>query len=172
MKDADLKTYISKVRAGDKEAFSFIYSELKKPVFTVSLRIVGDKPLAEDITQEVFVKLFLSPPPSSVRNPRAWIFRIARNLSIDALRKTKSLSIDDAQPQIADDSHKIAQKIDLDRAFNNLSVEERQIVSLHLNAALKFSEISAMMNMSSAAVYRRYKKALKTLRDYLEVERL
>ena len=172
MKNADLKMCISKVRAGDKEAFGEIYNELKKPVFTVSLRIAGDVSLAEDITQDVFVKLFLSPPPSSVRNPRAWIFKIARNLSIDALRKTQSLSIDETQPEISDESYKIAEKVDLMRAFRMLSSEERQIVALHLNGSLRFSDIADMMGLSLSAVYRRYKKALKTLRDYLEVERL
>ncbi|MBE6794265.1 MAG: sigma-70 family RNA polymerase sigma factor [Ruminococcaceae bacterium] len=172
MKDADLKMNISKVRAGDKEAFGIIYSELKKPVFTVALRIVGDVPLAEDITQDVFVKLFLLPPPPSVKNPRAWIFKMARNLSIDALRKTQSLSIYDNEPEPYDESSLIAEKIDLMRAFKKLSVSERQIVALHLNASLKFSEISDIMDLSLSAVYRRYKKALKTLRDYLEVERL
>lgn len=172
MKNADLKMCISKVRAGDKEAFGEIYNELKKPVFTVSLRIAGDVSLAEYITQDVFVKLFLSPPPSSVRNPRAWIFKIARNLSIDALRKTQSLSIDETQPEICDESYKIAEKVDLMRAFRMLSSEERQIVALHLNGSLRFSDIADMMGLSLSAVYRRYKKALKTLRDYLEVERL
>ena len=168
MKNTDLKMYISKIRDGDKDAFSEVYSELKKPVYTVSLRIVGDVSLAEDITQDVFVKLFLSPPPSSIRNPRAWIFKIARNLSIDALRKAQSLSIEDTQPEICDESYRIAEKVDLTRAFEILSIEERQIVTLHLNASLRFSDIADMMGLSLPAVYRRYKKAVKTLRDYLE----
>ena len=101
MSETYLKEYFSRVQQGDKEAFAHIYNELKQPVFTIVCRIVQSKEIAEDVTHDVFVKLFVSPPDSSVRNPRAWIFQIARNLAIDALRKGQCIDIDDVD--IADD---------------------------------------------------------------------
>lgn len=83
----ELKEYFSKMRDGDKEAFAHIYNELKSPVFTVSFRIVQSREAAEDITHDVFVKLYTSPPDSNVKNLKAWVFQMTRNLSLDALRK-------------------------------------------------------------------------------------
>ncbi len=168
MKEADVREYFKKVRSGDKDAFKYIFNEYKKPVFTVVCRIVGDIQTAEDITQEVFVKLFFSPPDSSVKNTRAWIFKIARNFSIDALRKKQSLSIDDVELKADDTCDKIALRLDLEAAINKLSDTQRQILTLHLNGGLKFNEIAFITGLSLSATYRSYRKALKTLREILD----
>lgn len=167
MNNHDLKESFKKIRNGDKEAFVLVFNELKKPVFTVVYRIVGDISAAEDITQEVFVKLFVSPPDSSVNNPRAWVFRIAHNLSIDALRKKQSLNIEDIELVADDTFEQIVTRLDIESAINRLTDTERQVISLHLNGGLTFGEISAIMNLSQSAVYRNYRKALKTLRRIL-----
>lgn len=168
MKNIDLKETFEKIRNGDKEAFALVYSELKKPVFTVVCRTVGDSLTAEDITQEVFVRLFLSPPDSSVKNIRAWIFKVASNLCIDALRKNQSLSIDDYELKVDDTCENVAMHLDLEAAIQRLSQSERQILTLHLNGGLKFNEIAAVCGLSLSAAYRRYRKALKTLREILD----
>lgn len=170
MNETDLKIQFEKVRNGDKDAFIHIYNELKKPVFTVICRIVGDNLTAQDITQEVFVRLFVSPPDSSVRNPRAWIFQIARNLSIDALRKKQSISIDDMELAAPSEIDEIPARLDIEAAIKKLPDFERQIVVLHLNGGLKFGEIAPLLKLSLSATYRRYRKALKILRSYLEVD--
>lgn len=167
MNNRDLKESFKRIRNGDKEAFVLVFNELKKPVFTVVCRIVGDISAAEDITQEVFVKLFVSPPDSSVNNPRAWVFRIAHNLSIDALRKKQSLNIEDIELVADDTFEQIVTRLDIESAINRLTDTERQVISLHLNGGLTFTEISAIMNLSQSAVYRNYRKALKTLRRIL-----
>ncbi len=170
MNEKELKENFDKVRNGDKEAFAEIFDELKKPVFTIISRIVSDNSAAEDITQEVFVKLFVSPPDPSVKNLRAWIFKIARNLSIDALRKQRSLDIEKTELVSENQCDDVLSRIDIERAIKKLTVEERQILTLHLNADLKFKEIAQVLDISQSAVFRRYKKALKTLRSFLEVD--
>ena len=89
----NLNEYFSAVRNGDKEAFAQIYDELEKPVFTIVSRIVQSKEIAEDVTQDIFVKLFVSPPDSSVKNPRAWIFQMTRNFAINALKKKQGIRL-------------------------------------------------------------------------------
>ena len=87
MAETNLRELFTRIQNGDKDAFICVYQELKQPVYTISYRITQSKETAEDITHDIFVKLFSSPPDSSVKNIRAWIFQMARNLSIDALRK-------------------------------------------------------------------------------------
>lgn len=168
-KNSDLKAYISKIRDGDREAFNLVYNEMKKPVYTVALRIVGDESCAQDITQEVFIKLFLSPPSPKVNNPRAWIFTIAHNLSVDILRKRQALSLENLDEELVDPMNTLSQSLDIKSAIQRLGETERKILVLHLNADLKFSDIAKITGLTLSSVYRRYKKALKSLRDYLEV---
>ena len=167
MNGTNLTEYISMVRNGDKAAFTQIYNDLKTPVYTIILRIVQSVDVAEDVTQDVFVKLFTSPPDSSVRSPRAWIFRMARNLAIDALRKRKHTDIDDESLADSDQYESIISRIDIEKAMAKLPEQDREIVSLHLTAGLTFGEIADIVGLSVPSTYRRYRSAIKTLRDEL-----
>lgn len=162
-----LKNDFEKLRTHDKSAFIRIYDELKIPVYTIAYRIVGSREIAEDITQEVFMKLYSSPPDADVKNPRAWIFTVTRNLSIDYLRKQENLDIDDISATFENNENDIVTKIDLETALQTLSTTEREIVTLHLNAGLSFKEISSVTKLSLPSTYRRYKKALNNLKAIL-----
>ena len=168
MLDNDLKEYFLRVRDGDREAFAQIYEELKRPVFTIACRIVQSKEIAEDVTQDVFVKLFLSPPDSSVKNPRAWVFRMARNSAIDALRKKQSTVIEDTELAADDEISALSMRMDIESAIRKLPYEEREILSLRINAELNFNEISRIVGLPLSATYRKYRKAIKTLKVFLE----
>lgn len=167
MFEMNLKEYFSRVQNGDKEAFAYIYNELKQPVFTIACRIVQSKEIAEDVTQDVFVKLFVSPPDSSIKNPRAWIFQMTRNLAIDALRKKRSIDINDVELVADDEISTVIMRWDIESAINRLPRDEREVLSLHINADLHFNEISHIVGLSLPATYRKYRKAIKTLRELL-----
>ena len=124
----DLKEQFSKVRGGDKEAFAYIYNELRKPVFTIACRIVQSAAAAEDITSDVFVKLFVSPPEHSVKNPRAWVFQMTRNLSLDALKKKQCADIDEVTLAARDELCDAALRIDIETAIGRLPCAEREIL--------------------------------------------
>ena len=167
MFETDLKEYFSRVQNGDKDAFAQIYNELKQPVFTIACRIVQSKEIAEDVTQDVFVKLFISPPDSSIRNPRAWIFQMARNLAIDALRKKQSIDLDDVELAVEDEISGVIMRWDIESAISRLPRDEREVLTLHINAELYFNEIAHIVGLSLPATYRKYRKAIKTLRELL-----
>ena len=167
MADKDLKGQFSKLRTGDKVAFEEIYTHLKQPVFTVCWRIVGSREAAEDLTHDVFVKLYVSPPDPSVKNERAWIFRMARNLAIDALRKRQHTDGE----LVMDDKYypfkTVDVRLDVESAINMLPYIDREVLSLRLNGGLSFKEVGAIMGLSLPATYRRYRKAIKFLRETL-----
>lgn len=167
MYDMDLKDCFLKVQNGDKDSFAHLYNELKQPVFTIAYRIVQSREIAEDITQEVFVKLYISPPDSHIGNPRAWIFQSARNLSIDALRKKQSVNIDDVQLTGDDTADRVILRLDVESAISKLPCMERQVLTLHLNGDLNFNSIAHIVELSLAATYRKYRRALKTLQNLL-----
>lgn len=167
MADTDLMTLFSRVRAGDKDAFGEVYQALKQPVYTICRRIVLSPELAEDVTHDVFVKLYISPPEPSVNNPRAWVFRMARNLAIDALRKQKLADGKDGEVTQDDLYGRVDLRLDLETAISHLPRDQREILSLHLNGGLNFQDIAGITDLSLPSVYRRYRRALKTLRDEL-----
>ena len=167
MDKTDLNEYIARMRAGNKQAFANVYSELKQPIYTIIYRIVRSQQIAEDITQDVFVKLFVAPPEPSVKNPRAWIFQMARNSAIDALRKKQTTDTNGYIPTDDDQVGRMLTRWDMESAIGRLPQDEREILSLHINAELGFGEIADIVGLSLPAVYRRYRKALKSLREFL-----
>jgi RNA polymerase sigma-70 factor (ECF subfamily) len=167
MAETNLQELFVLLEKGDRDAFSRIYQQLKQPVYTICYRIVQSRETAEDITHDVFVKLFRCPPDASVQNIRAWIFQMARNLSIDALRKESRRSDRDAPIEIEDPYPHLDLRMDIEAALGNLSCDEREILTLHLNAALNFREISHITGLSLPATYRRYRNALKLLQKAL-----
>ncbi len=181
MTDRELYSLLTRVRAGDMAAFEQIYHAMKSPVYTVALRILGDTGLSEDVVQEVFVKLYRQPPLPDVHQPRAYLFRMARNSALDTLRRRAvrraAVSLDDptcgigdtlSDPAAADGG--VGLRWDLERAMASLSETERQIVTLHVNAGLKFREIAAVMEMPLGTVLGQYNRALSRLRRLLSPE--
>lgn len=167
MAETNLQELFTRIQNGDKDSFTCVYQELKQPVYTISYRITQSKETAEDITHDVFVKLFSSPPDSSVKNIRAWIFQMARNLSIDALRKKSRMAEQDEDISSVDSYDRIHLRMDIETALRRLPCDEREIITLHLNADLKFKEISKIVNLSLPATYRKYRKALNCIQTEL-----
>lgn len=167
MDRTQLSALFAQLQRGDKEAFTQLYHDLKQPVFTIIYRIVQNRTTAEDLTQDLFVKLFVTPPDSVIKNPRAWIFQMAHNLAVDALRKTQPLNIDDMVLPSAERMDSITDKTDLERAIATLSFTEREILSLRINGELGFQDIARITGQSLSSVYRIYRKTLKTLQTLL-----
>jgi RNA polymerase sigma-70 factor (ECF subfamily) len=167
MVEMNLSELFAGMQNGDRDAFAAVYQALKRPVYTICYRITQSRETAEDITHDVFIKLFRSPPDASVKNVRAWIFQMARNLSIDALRKESRRSDRDAPIEIEDPYPHLDLRMDIEAALGNLSCDEREILTLYLNAALNFREISHIIGLSLPATYRRYRNALKLLQKAL-----
>jgi len=57
--------------------------------------------------------------------------------------------------------------MDIDRAMSSLPRDEREIIALHLNGGLSFAQTAEIVGLSVASTYRKYRRAIKCLRDYL-----
>ena len=168
MDNSHLQEYFARVRHGDTEAYAAIYTDLKTPVYTVIYRIVGCHESAEDIMQELFLRLFRQPPDKSVKNLRAYIFRAAHNMALDHLRRNRPLSLDDADSSESVCESELDTELDIDAALRRLTDEERRVVILRINAALTLHETAQIMGKSAASVHRTYNRALKKLKQLLQ----
>lgn len=82
-----------RVAEGDVEAYEQLYHRYKNRILTFVHRYVGDREWAEDLAQETFLKLYRNPRAFDPRNRFVtWLFTVARNLSIDFLRRKKPIS--------------------------------------------------------------------------------
>ncbi len=164
MTDQQLKTQLEALKTGDQQAFLKIYQELKTPVYTVLVRLTGDRLLSEDLLQEVFLRIYRQPPEAE--KPRAYVFRMARNLAIDALRQKQPCDPLEEHSLQADPDPTI--KLDLERAFARLTAGERQLVALHLSAGLTFREVASIVERPLGTVLWQYRKAIEKLRNTLD----
>ena len=170
MDNSTLKALLRRISEGDNEAFETLYNEMKRPVYTVMLRTTRNRELAADLTQDLFLKLYRAPISPDVSSPRAWIWQMARNLAIDALRKehpASPLPEEDDCPGASDDITSLQKRLDLNSAFALLDPLARQIVTLHIDAELTFMQIAALTSLSLPKVYRIYKKAISELQATL-----
>ncbi len=124
--NAGLADLIAATAGGDRSAFRALYDQTSAKLFAIILRIIRDRSLAEDVLQDVYLRVWRSADsyaPESGR-PLAWLNSIARNRTIDVLRQ-KSL----AQP-LADESdtdwyEKIAGRRDAEADLLNIAVLRR-----------------------------------------------
>lgn len=169
MDDHTLKRHLEALRQGDAGALEAIYEGLKVPVYTIALRMLYRVTEAEDVVQETFLRLYRDPPGPEVTHPRAWIFRIARNLAIDALRagdRTLPLTADTADTARSL-AASVGMKADVEAALAGLEPGDRELVTLHLNGGLKFRELAGLTGRPLGTVLWRYRRALSRLRAYL-----
>ncbi len=75
--------------AGSQSAFEQIVRRYQRPIISLIARMTGDRALAEDLAQETFVKAFRSLAAfDTTRRLSSWLFRIAHNTAIDAMRRS------------------------------------------------------------------------------------
>ena len=144
------------------------YLWYKNDVFRFVLSIVKDVHLAEDITQECFLKLFEN--QKSIRDfskIKAWLFTTARNLSITSLNKKSFLELNDkAIPQQESNDLEYLELI------SHLSDEEQQLISLRIIGKFKWREIAEMLDCSQDMIKKRYQRALHKLKNTVKEELL
>lgn len=168
MTDKELQFNLAKMAEGDVKAFEEIYKGLKAPIMTVIARIMQDRDRAEDIFQDTFVKIYKSPPSAALEKPEAYIFKIAVNLAMDALRKEKpQVPLEEIEEILPDKEIDHGQKLDIENALLKLPLTQRQTVSLHISGGLTFREIGEITGSPLGTVIWRYQKAISRLKVIL-----
>src|SRR3984885_16079072 len=157
-----------------------LFEQLHVPVFRYLLRRNRDPGKAEDMTQETFLRLFRHLREDRLlENPKAWLFTVANNLSIDASRDESHIkdldeatwkNIEESRSGLqADPERLLLQRERLDRlhiAVLNLTPLQREC--LHLRAeGLRYREIAGLLELSPSTVMDAVRRAtLKLAREF------
>jgi RNA polymerase sigma-70 factor (ECF subfamily) len=135
-------------------------------VFNYVLRLVGDRTLAEDLTQEVFLRVFQGLPGFSLRSKfTTWLFQVTKNRVLDELRANERrprsvCTLDDVPPlEVIDQPMERLEAIDaLWRAVENLNVDLKMALLLRDVVGLAYTEIADALEITLATVkWRIYK---------------
>ncbi|MCB1507416.1 MAG: sigma-70 family RNA polymerase sigma factor [Hyphomicrobiaceae bacterium] len=104
MADPELARLLSRIALGDRQAFARLYELRSAKLFGLLIRLLKDRGEAEDVLQEVFVRIWQRADRfgASGRNAEAWTATLARNLAIDRLRARREAAPLDAAPEMAD----------------------------------------------------------------------
>lgn len=170
MDNKTFKNLFNSMRNGNKDSFTCIYNELKKPVYTIIYRILLNKYDSEDVMQELFLRLYKLSPETKIDNPRAYIFQMARNMAITQLKKVRDDVIDEdmVDENYSNFDETICTRLTLDEALKHITISQREIISLRINADMKFKEIAKVLDLPLGTVLTRYKTALKTLKELIQ----
>lgn len=136
---------------------------------------VRDRSLAEDLTQDAFIRFFESKTYRSEGKELAYLYTIAENLCRDRFRKRRELLLDDMPPGTQEaflsresEEADTLERLAVERALERLTEEERDIVMLRFSAELSIGDVGKIKNLSRFAVYRRLSGALKKLEKEME----
>src|SRR6188474_2970380 len=141
---------LRKAQRGDERAFSILVRTYEQPVFNYVLRLTGDRSLAEDLTQEVFLRVFQGLPGFSLRSRfTTWLFQVAKNRVLDELRASErrpraTVAIDDIPPlEVLDQPFERLEAIDaVWRAVDDLNVDLKMALLLRDVVGLSYNEIA------------------------------
>ncbi|MBN1477068.1 sigma-70 family RNA polymerase sigma factor [Candidatus Sumerlaeota bacterium] len=175
---------VRRVLEGDSKAFESLIERHFGVVYAVALARLRDPDQAEDLAQEVFLRVHLHLGQFDPRHRfGAWVARIARNLAIDWLRRGQRASrlvplvpLEGAAAEAPNPREKGARETmasdeearALRRAILDLPAELREVVLLHFSEDLTQSEIAERLGLHQATVSRQLKRALAMLRGALE----
>ena len=158
---------LRKAQRGDERAFSLIVRAYETPVFNYVLRLVGDRALAEDLTQEVFIRVFQGLPKFSLRSKfTTWLFQVTKNRVLDELRASERrpralVAIEDAPPlEVVDAPLEQVETIDaLWLAVDALNPDLKMALLLRDVVGLSYNEIADSLETTLATVKWRIFKA-------------
>ena len=171
----DDATLLANVQSGDEQAMGTLYDRYSKIVYSVSLRVLRDPSSAEDVLQEIFMQLWRSPESfvASRGSLGGWLAVVARNRSIDALRRKRPTdSMDDiviaSSFNLAKDSERTLLIEKARAVIHLLPPEQRKTLEMAFFDGLTHSEIAEMTGEPLGTVKTRIRSGLTTLRKALQ----
>jgi RNA polymerase sigma-70 factor (ECF subfamily) len=178
---------VTRVAGGSSEALEALYDRYAPTVLGICLKVVGERPLAEDILQETFWRVWKS--AETYRSERgsftSWLFRIARNLAIDSYRRRnvrpQALQTEDDSDQlleempdpdmdVASQAQSILRNRQVRKALASLPPVQRQVIEMAYFYGMTRQEIAEATGEALGTIHTRARLGLQKLREELDRE--
>lgn len=172
---------VAAAQRGDMQALGALYDQHQDAIFRYLWARLGERPLAEDLTGEVFTRMLTALPNYRPEAPfRAWLYRIARNLLFDHYRRqpraplplhsAEAHSAPDADPVTLAEATLTVER--LHRALAALEENQRDVVTLRFLSGFSLQETAAALNKTEAAIKALQHRGLAALRLALSAEQV
>lgn len=171
MDESDL---VRKAQQGSSEAFEWIYQRHVRRIYALCLRMVSDPMRAEELTQDVFVRLWKS--LGSFRHESAfatWMHRLAVNVVVSDMRSTKRRdsrvihtdTLEDFEREVKEAMPET--RMDLEKAIAGLPEGAKEMLVLHDIEGYRYREIAEMLEVAEGTVKSQISRARRLLREVL-----
>jgi RNA polymerase sigma factor (sigma-70 family) len=178
----DLNRLFEAFLAGNDAAFTALYRDLNPRLSAYCHKLIGSRagsasPRPDDLMQELWERVIGlrsragSAAPREVVNPSAFLFRMLKNLAIDAHRRKKDeISLDEHSSQETHESHGIFEQETSDieaiilEALEKLPDDDREVLILNIYSGYSFGEITTMVGKSTEAIWQQASRARVKLR--------
>jgi RNA polymerase sigma-70 factor, ECF subfamily len=177
----------AQIARGESRALEALYDRYASIVLGISLQIVGDRATAEDVLQETFWRVWRS--AASYQSQRGsftgWLFRIARNLAIDAYRRrnvrprpmtdvdstdARVDQVPDPNIDVAEQSVLLLEQKQVRSALATLPLVQRQVIEMAYFHGMTRQEIAEVTGEALGTIHTRARLALQKLRQELQRE--
>lgn len=170
------------VKSGNLQQASLLFERYNGRIFNFLARMTNDRALAEDLTQNVFLRIIKY--RSSYREGarfQSWIYQIARNVFSDHYQSVKNkysdfVDVEKIRDRMAENEESKVQEekeILLQRSMERLTEEQRELLILTRFQQMKYEEVAVLMDTTVANIKVKVHRALIRLREhYFELERI
>jgi RNA polymerase sigma-70 factor (ECF subfamily) len=185
MTDAEI---MLRVREGDDVGFNFLIEKYRKPIINFMYRMVHNQAVAEELAQEVFLRVYRSRQTYRAEAKfTTWLYRIATNLGVNHARDTRheraaptiyldqpdpetgtTPDVADARPVVEEELLKDERMQAIRKHVMALPERQRTAVLMHKYQGLDYKEIGAVLRLSESATKSLLFRAYQTLRERLK----
>lgn len=168
--DTEETRLIARVQARDPVALGEVYDRYATRIYTYLYHRLGDRPLAEDLTSEVFVRMLEAAQSRRFAHTSlsGWLYRIARNLVVDHhRRRSETVPLDEelVEPEAGPAGTveaRLAQD-ELRAALQHLTEDQRQVIVLRFGEGLTAKQVAEVLSKPETAVWSLQHRALARL---------
>jgi RNA polymerase sigma-70 factor (ECF subfamily) len=169
------------VQSGDPRAFELLYDRHGGPAFSLAYRIAGQRPVAEDVTQEAFLSIWRSREryQAARGSVRSWVLGIVHNRAVDGLRRNlvhdrrraSAEGLEDrpsTDPPVEVEAIRGEETLRVQTALRALPTDQTRVIELAYYGGYTHSEIADLLDAPVGTVKGRMRLGLQKLRHELE----
>ncbi|WP_285010207.1 RNA polymerase sigma factor [Pedobacter faecalis] len=181
LEDSHQNDLLARLKKGDEKAFNGIYAAYGKPMYLKMLRMVRDKDIADELLQELFIKLWDNREKIIPEKPfQPFIYTVARNLVYNYFRKVASdntlieqLILRGTEHYLSGEDILLSKEASalLKDAINQLSPQRKQVFELCKLEGRSYEEAGKILGISVATVNSHMTKALQSIKTYMLTHR-
>lgn len=180
----DEKALVLSIAGGDQKAFAILFDYYRNRIYTVALALTESKQAAEEIVQDVFVKVWLKRAElHAVEKMDAWLFVIAKNMVFSYLRSeaakarnkkrhaASNAELADTWQESNDNMGEKELRLLLVKAVDQLPLQRKQVYLLSKEEGMKQQAIADQLNISPQTVKKHLQLAMRSIRAYIVARR-